>query len=113
MAGKITRPDDWDDDCLFGRPALERQTTVLGKQETSREAARVALGRSGTQRFRIYALVQMHDGLTADELEVATRIPMNSITPRINELVSDGWLVDSGLRRATRYGKQAIVWKVA
>ena len=113
MPGHITRPDDWDDDTLFARPALARQTTVAGKQETSREAAKAALGRSGSQRVRIYNLVQHMDGLTADEIQAAINAPINSVTPRINELVADGWLEDSGERRPTRYGKPAIVWKVA
>ncbi len=80
MPGQIHNPNEWDGDCLFGyRPALERQTTVAGRQDTSREAARTALGRSGTQRVRIYELVRAHaGGLTTDDIQRLTNLPVNS-----------------------------------
>lgn len=112
MPGQIHNPNEWEGDCLFGyRPALERQTTITGRQDTSREAARTALGRSGTQRVRIYELVRAHaGGLTTDDIQRLTNLPVNSCNPRVNELAADGWLTDSGQRRNTRYGKPAIVW---
>lgn len=93
------------------RPALTRATTVPGATQESHEAARRALGRSGSQRRRIYELVLEHaDGLTADDVQRLTGLPTNSVNPRVNELAGDGWLADSGQRRPTRYGVPATVW---
>jgi hypothetical protein len=95
-------------------PALDRQTTVAGRHHNSHEAARRALGRSGTQRVKIYELVKAHpEGLTADDVQRLTGFPVNSVNPRVNELVNDGYLVDTGRRRETRYGVPATVWEVA
>jgi hypothetical protein len=95
-------------------PALDRATTVAGRHHNSREAARRALGRSGTQRVKIYELVRAHpEGLTADDVQRLTSFPVNSVNPRVNELVNDGYLVDTGRRRETRYGVLATVWEVA
>lgn len=94
--------------------ALDRQTVIVGRTQTSREAARRALGRSGTQRVKIYELVKAHpEGLTADDVQRLTGFPVNSVNPRVNELVTDGYLVDTGRRRETRYGVPATVWEVA
>jgi predicted transcriptional regulator len=49
-------------------------------------------------------------GLTADEVNEATGISPNTINPTIRGLVLDGWLEDSGKRRVTRSGNEAIVW---
>lgn len=95
-------------------PALDRQTVIAGRHHNSREAARRALGRSGTQRVKIYELVKAHkDGLTADDIQRITGFPVNSVNPRVNELVNDGYLVDTGRRRITRNGSPATVWEVA
>jgi DNA-binding transcriptional regulator GbsR (MarR family) len=43
----------------------------------------------------------------ADELEM----PLSSVCGRIRELQILNLVEDSGLRRETKYGKQAIVWE--
>jgi DNA-binding transcriptional regulator GbsR (MarR family) len=43
----------------------------------------------------------------ADELEM----PLSSVCARCHELQELNLVVDSGLRRETKYGKQAIVWE--
>ena len=94
-----------------GRPALERNRAFFGKQLTSREAALRAYPRTGTQRHRIWSLMTSRDGLTADEVNEQTGISPNTINPTIRGLVIDGWLEDSGERRMTRAGNEAIVWR--
>jgi hypothetical protein len=48
--------------------------------------------------------------MTGDELSVLLQLPAQSVSARINGLHKDAWIVDSGLRRNTRYGRKAIVW---
>lgn len=50
-------------------------------------------------------------GLTADAIQVRLKGTHQGISPRITELRDKGWIMDSGLRRPTRSGRQAIVWK--
>jgi hypothetical protein len=116
MPGHIHNPNEWADDTLFALPKfdLTRCTVVTGRTENSREAAARALPRSGTQRRRIYELVkQSRGGLTADDVQRITNLPTNSVNPRVHELVKDGWLVDSGTKRDTRWGAPATVWVAA
>jgi len=98
----------------ISRRPIDANTVVIGRTQTSVLAARTALGRSGSQRRRIYDLVTEHpDGLTADDIQRLTGFPVNSVNPRVNELAGDGWLIDSGDRRLTRYGSPATVWRAA
>lgn len=116
MPGHINNPNEYPQDTLFALPPpdLNRNTTVLGREHTSQVAAVRALPRSGSQRRRIYDLVKSTPGgLTADDVQRITQLPTNSVNPRVHELAADGWLVDSGERRLTRYNSPAIVWVAA
>lgn len=93
------------------RPALERFRVFMGIQETSRSAALRAYPRTGSHRHRIWSLMTSQDGMTADEVNEQTGISPNTINPTIRGLVLDGWLKDSGRRRPTRAGNDAIVWE--
>ena len=96
----------------INRPPVDRNVTRTGPQETSQEAARRALGRTGSQRRAIYEEIRSRgtDGLTCDEICVILQLLVQSATPAINSLARDGWLEDSGRRRNTRSGNAAIVW---
>jgi hypothetical protein len=103
----------FDDLPLFAginRPPVDRNVTRTGPQETSQDAARRALGRTGSQRRAIYEEIVLRGGLTCDELCVILHLLVQSATPAINTLARDGWLEDSGKRRQTRSGNAAIVW---
>jgi hypothetical protein len=114
MPGIIHGPNDWAEDTLFSapRPPLERPHAPARRlgPDTSQKAAEAALGASGTQRRAIYELIVSHGGLTADEVSQLTGWPPQSVTARINGLLNDGWLVDSGQRRNTRWGREARVY---
>ena len=94
------------------RPSIDRNVTRSGRQETSQEAARRALGRSGSQRNAIYEEIRSRgsDGMTCDEICEYLFLLVQSATSAINTLARDGWLEDSGRRRNTRSGNPAIVW---
>ena len=98
------------EDYRQARPELTRPRVFMGPQETSRKAAERALPRTGTQRHKVWVLMRDNAGLTADEVNEATGISPNTINPTIRGLVLDGWLEDSGKRRVTRSGNEAIVW---
>lgn len=49
-------------------------------------------------------------GLTCDEIEKMMDGKHQTISARVNELRDKGWIKDSGQRRPTRSGRNAIVW---
>jgi hypothetical protein len=102
------------------RPPLDANHTTPGKNPVSQQAARRALGKSGTARERIYNVVKnsndyigLGNGLTADEIRIETGLPQNSVAARVCNLAAEGWLIDSGRRRLTSADAMAIIWVVA
>ena len=78
---------------------------------TSKKALASVKPKIKTKREQVYDLIKLNP-LTnyqiADELE----IPLSSVCGRVRELQILNLVEDSGLRRETKYGKQAIVWRV-
>jgi hypothetical protein len=99
------------------RPAIDTPTVAIANNapDTSREAGEKAKAHSGKQRELIHFWIKWAaksdaKGMTGDELSVLLQLPAQSVSARINGLHKDAWIVDSGLRRNTRYGRKAIVW---
>lgn len=85
--------------------------------ETERLAAHRVAPRTGTQRAKVLdALREYRDGMTDYELWDVCKIgarPHVAGTRR-EELIADGWPIrDSGRRRVTDTGNDAIVWVLA
>jgi hypothetical protein len=82
----------------------------------TQDAARWAImPKTGTQRARV--LTELSDvyrdgayGLTDEEIAHRTGLSPSSVRPRRGELVAGGWIRDSGERRQTVAGMDAIVW---
>ena len=70
------------------------------------------LPRVGSTRRAVYDHVASRGilGATDDEVETALGLAHQTASARRNGLVADGWLLDSGRRRPTRSGADAIVW---
>jgi hypothetical protein len=95
------------------KPPPQSPRTVVGHRhpETARLAARRALPRSGSLKRSMYDLLMLsRNGKTDDELEFSLARPHQTVSAMRNALMNDGWVVDSGLRRKTRHGFEAIVW---
>lgn len=66
---------------------------------TSHNAAKLAYPRGEGQRRRILlAIADSDHGLTADEASTLLHLPYTSVSTRISELTSGGWLRRSGQR---------------
>ncbi len=77
---------------------------------TSREAARSIEGSIKTLRERVFRAIKGSPvGLTAEEVELFTGIPGNTVRPRIVELYRSGQISTVGKRR-TKSGRRADVW---
>jgi hypothetical protein len=81
-----------------------------GHPDTAKTAAANALPRAGTQRRRIYDMLLVHPS-TADEVERSLNLGHQTASARVSDLHRDGWLLDTGERRRTSRGQNAIVWR--
>jgi len=99
----------------LGLKPADQGRTALHAPETSHEAnaslapIRSELARQVFHEVR-YAYAVAGTGLTVDQVEVMLKRSHQSVSARMNELRDNGWVVDSGARRATRSGRKAIVW---
>jgi predicted transcriptional regulator len=64
---------------------------------------------------RIYRMIRDAGprGCTCDEIEVALGISHQSVSGRCTNMKDKGYIVDSGERRPTRTGTDAMVWIIA
>jgi hypothetical protein len=82
-----------------------------GAPDTERIAAALITPRTGLARRRVLdAIADAPAGLTDYELAHVTGLRLYTAAPRRNELVSGGWVEDSGDRRPTDSGTLAAVW---
>lgn len=94
------------------KAAVRANHTIDGTQDTSRLAALRARPNSGTQRAKILDFIERRGpyGATDEEIQASLGLSPNSERPRRVELVTGGWVVDSGARRLTESGNDSIVW---
>lgn len=78
--------------------------------ETQRDAAIYLYPESGTQRLKVLDAIERAGGLADEQGEDVTGMLHQSYTARRRELVTGGWVVDSGRRRENRSGTGAVVW---
>jgi predicted transcriptional regulator len=79
--------------------------------ETSLAAAEAIRPRLGELQQRVLAVVR-HSPATDEEIQDALGMGPSTERPRRVELVRAGLVRDSGETRATRSGRQAVVWEV-
>ena len=106
----VLEPSFFDDPSLSD-PAANLPGAHHGR-ETERAAAYEIVPKSGTQRLRVLAAIAIAEdlGRTDQELEELLDMPRPSPGNRRGELMAGGWVRDSGKRRPTRSGKDAVVW---
>jgi len=82
-------------------------------RDTSTAAYLKALQNSSSQRVRVWNLLSSlppSEGLTDEEMQTVLVMGANTQRPRRLELVEAGVVIDSGKRRPTSIGNDAIVW---
>jgi hypothetical protein len=78
--------------------------------KTSQDALATIKPKIKTKREEVYEFIKFQSSTNyeiADELDM----PLSSVTARCRELQVLNLVEDSGTRRKTKYGKQAIVWQ--
>ena len=115
----LLRDDDDDQVVLEAVPVgylpdANRPAPTSGRA-TSAAAAGVVFPRTGTLRRHVLDAIGAagERGATDDDLLASTGLAPNTLRPRRWELVSGGWVVDSGRKRPTASGSDAVVWVVS
>lgn len=90
---------------------LRNSLPYVPNSATSEAAASAARAGAPKMRERVaaYVLGTGYEGATRDEIADALFKPINSVTPRVTELLSVGILVRSGATRPTKWGRLAEV----
>lgn len=78
------------------------------KTDTSRDAAASVKPRN--LREAVLGILSAGNRMTTEEIADALEKPYVSVQPRLSELRNDGKVIDTGARRLSKWGKQAIVW---
>lgn len=84
-------------------------------RETSLEAYKSQKDKAPVDAAKILAYIikeDQSDGATCDEIEVSLSLSHQTASARVRDLFQGGLIMDSGLRRKTRTGRKATVWRV-
>lgn len=83
------------------------------KSDTSREAAeRIQPQAANLRALVLRTVAGTSSGATAEEIETLTGLAGNTVRPRLVELVQRGQLAKSDRKRATRSGRNAVVYEL-
>jgi len=78
--------------------------------DTSVAAAGAIEPTAATLRMAVLGVIAATGGATDEEIQAALGLAGNTQRPRRVELCEAGRVVDSGVRRPTKSGRQAAVW---
>lgn len=80
-----------------------------------REAFLASLETSPRYRAVIYRAIHKAGrlGMTCDEVEIALKLPHQSVSARIGELEKLGMICPTGSARYTRCYRRAVVWRAS
>ncbi len=81
--------------------------------KTSIEAAESMEPHAPTLRERVYNLLksQLINGMTDEEMQDTLLMNPSTQRPRRIELLNQGVIEDSGVKRLTKSGRKAVVWR--
>lgn len=107
---------EWRPEETIRKPEVNRNVAPVGHRhgKTALDAARKALPKTGSRRHEVFRTIETAGeyGVTDDELEKITGRSHQSVSATRNSLMKDGLIEDSGRRRRTQWGNEAIAWKV-
>lgn len=99
------------------QPSLFDYPTTAGWREdtTSKDAALAieSSGRASNLRGRVKAFFDGGGEGTADEVAALLKERPGTIRPRVSELNKQGFIVQTGVRRASSEGRSSHVWRAA
>lgn len=78
--------------------------------DTSQAARDSVVSTAGEIAQRVYEAIEAHPS-TCDELEQSLGLRHQSCSARIRDLAKAKRIIESGITRPTRSGRQAVVWQ--
>jgi hypothetical protein len=93
-------------DDLFGRAPYSNETT-------SKEAAAAIEPHMGRLEAEVFDTLKIRGPLACHEIEHITQLAHTTVSARLRGLALKNRVVDSGERRKTPSGRNAIVWRAA
>lgn len=94
-----------------GDPEPEPPKVVKLREYKPRSRIAKTLPKEGTNKYRIYAAIKKKPG-SDNDVAAILNMSVGAIRQRRGELVRSGFVRDSGERRTTAMGNEAIVWEV-
>lgn len=97
---------------LFGHGPKTTTGLLFQRHSPTSEGAAAAIESSAaSMRGQVLRAIQAStDGLTDEQIQVGLGMNPSTERPRRIELVAVGLAVDSGRTRATKSGRQAVIW---
>jgi len=90
---------------------MDTYPNVAGYKRTDTSEAAAALITPKAATIRDMVLRNLDSPMTPDEMASHLGMDILSVRPRFSELNAKGKIRDSGLRRKTEMGRNAIVWE--
>jgi len=92
-------------------------TSLMADRRRRAAAGPLGLPKIGTHKALQLDLIvdagARGDGMTDEEMSGILQIPYMTLGPPRRGLVSDGWIVDTGIRRPTARKQPAVVWMIS
>ena len=86
---------------------------LLNMQETSIEAYNSIQVSLGKRQKNVHDMIKKNGSVTNRELSTLLQIPINQITPRTNELVKMGLVIQDGKVKDLLTNRSAMLWKLS
>jgi len=81
-------------------------------QETSLEAFESIQMELGERQRQFYNLIKLYPGVSNHDLSRIAQLPINSVTPRVNELRRKGLVVFSHYKQDRVTNRRVMTWVV-
>ena len=81
-------------------------------QETSIEAYNSIQVSLGKRQKNVHDMIKKNGSVTNRELSTLLQMPINQITPRTNELVKMGLVIQDGKVKDLLTNRSAMLWKI-
>lgn len=93
-------------------PYIDGISAGFKRTDTSHAAADDVRRKAETIRKRVMRQLTLShpDPLSSEEIAHLLDLPYESVQPRLAELRNAGKVIDSGVRRESRFGKRIIAW---
>lgn len=91
-------------------PLLDWTPPYQRHSATSRAAAEAIKPHLGPMHLKIQAYLMGRAGATDEEMQLDLKMNGSTQRPRRIDMIRWGLVIDSGKTRATKSGRQAVVW---